>query len=53
MGIDSAALPAAWTSSSAALPATGTTSNPLIPAVLLAVGLLVIAFGVRRARSDS
>lgn len=53
MGMDSAASPAGWTSSSAALPATGTTSNVFIPAVLLAVGLLVIAFGVRRARNDA
>jgi hypothetical protein len=51
------ASPAAWKSSSAADPgalaATGTTSNPLIPAILLAVGLLVIAFGVQRARNGA
>jgi Bacterial Ig domain len=51
------ASPAAWKSSSGAGPdpiaATGTTSKPLIPAVLLAVGVLVIAFGVQRARNDA
>jgi hypothetical protein len=50
-----AASPAAWTSSSAArqaaLASTGTTANPLLLVVLLIVGFLVIAFGVRRARS--
>jgi hypothetical protein len=50
-----AAAPAAWTSSSAArqaaLVSTETTSNPLILVVLLGVGFLVIAFGVRRARN--
>jgi Bacterial Ig domain len=53
MGMDSGASPAAWTSSSAALPATGTTSNVFVPVVLLATGLLVIAFGVRRAMNGA
>jgi hypothetical protein len=51
-----AASPAAWTSSSAARqavrPSTGSASNPFLLVVLLAAGFLVIAFGVRRARSD-
>jgi hypothetical protein len=34
------------------LAGTGTTSNPLIPAALLGAGLLIIAYGVRRARND-
>jgi hypothetical protein len=49
-----AASPAAWTSAAArqaALTSTGSSSNPLILVVLLAVGFLVIAFGVRRARN--
>jgi Bacterial Ig domain len=55
MGIDSAASPAMSTSSSTTLPlaVTGTTSNSLIPPALFGVGLLVIAFGVRRARNDA
>ncbi len=55
--MDSAASPAVSTASSAALPAalavTATTSNVLIPAALIGAGLLVIAFGVRRARNDA
>jgi hypothetical protein len=55
--IDSAASPPASTASSAAFPAalavTGTTSNVVIPAALFGAGLLVIAFGVRRARNDA
>jgi hypothetical protein len=50
-----AASPAAWASSSAArqaaLASTGSASKALILVVLLAVGFLVIAFGVRRARA--
>jgi hypothetical protein len=32
---------------------TGATSNPLLPAALLGIGLLIIAFGVRRARNEA
>ena len=55
--MDSAASPPASTASSAAFPAalavTGTTSNVLIPAALFGAGLLVIVFGVRRARNNA
>jgi Bacterial Ig domain len=55
--VDSAGSPSAWKSSSGAVPdtlaVTGTTSEPLIPAILLAVGLIVIAFGVRRAMNGA
>jgi Bacterial Ig domain len=55
--MDSAASPPASTASSAAFPAalgvTGTTSNVLIPAALFGAGVLVIAFGVRRARNNA
>jgi Bacterial Ig domain len=55
--LDSSVSPAGWKSSSGAVPdtlaVTGTTSKPLIPAVLLAIGLVVIAFGVRRAMNGA
>jgi hypothetical protein len=55
--LDSSVSPAGWKSWSGAVPdtlaVTGTTSKPLIPAVLLAVGLVVIAFGVRRAMNGA
>ncbi len=55
--LESSISPAGWKASSGAAPdalaVTGTTSKPLIPAVLLAVGLVVIAFGVRRAMNGA
>jgi hypothetical protein len=55
--IDSAASSPTSAASSAAFPAalavTGTTSNVLIPAAIFGAGLLVIAFGVRRARNNA
>ena len=57
MAMFSSASSAASTPSSRGVPAelavTGTTSNVMIPAALFGAGLLVIAYGVRRARTEA
>ena len=48
-----ASIPSSAAAPPVAVTVTGTTSNSLIPAALLSAGLLVIAYGVRRARNES